>query len=287
MLLIAGIIPRADLPLLDGLVERKGEFLNVQFHDIPTGQGTAAMISAALALTEYLQIDPPRVILAGDTGRGEGSCRIYEYLIEKVTELSPAVLALHYWMPNLELMHQLYERLKLVDPAPVLIADAASMYAAKAAGLAAGFDVFTPDLSEIAFLADPEAIHPAYIDKHLFQSCETSTIPRIIEMAYKNNGAARYLLVKGKTDFIADKNGILAVVDRPDVPELECIGGTGDTITGMCAALIAKGLDIKQALTLSARANRLAGTAGSITPASRIEELIACLPEVFNHQLDI
>ncbi|MDD3270004.1 MAG: NAD(P)H-hydrate dehydratase [Syntrophomonadaceae bacterium] len=287
MLLIAGIIPRADLPLLEGRVERKGQFLNVQLHEIPSGQGTAAMISAALALTEYLEIDPPRVILAGDTGRGEGSRKIYEYLVDKVAELSPSVLALHYWMPNLELMHQLYEKLQLLDPAPVLIADAASMYAAKAAGLAAGFDVFTPDLSEIAFLADPEAVHPAYIDKHLFQSCDRSTVPDIINMAYKNNGAARYLLVKGKSDFIADKNGVLAVVDEPDVPELECIGGTGDTITGMCAALIAKGLDIKQALILSARANRLAGMVATATPASRIEEVIARIPEVFQNHLDI
>jgi NAD(P)H-hydrate repair Nnr-like enzyme with NAD(P)H-hydrate dehydratase domain len=168
-----------------------------------------------------------------------------------------------------------------------LIADAASMYAAKAAGLAGGFDVFTPDLSEIAFLADPEATHPAYIDKHLFESCDTATVPDMIEMAYKNKGAARYLLVKGKNDFIADNNGVLAVVDGPDVPELECIGGTGDTITGMCAALIAKGLDIKQALLLSAKANRLAGMADAITPASRIEEIIDRFPEVFKNYLDI
>lgn len=287
MLLIAGIIPDVDLPLLDCRVERNGQLLNVQRHDISAGQGTAAMVSAALSLTEYFQIDPPRAILAGDIGRGEGSRRIYEYLIENVVELSPAVLALHYWMPNLELMHQLYEKLKMVNPKPVLIADAASMYAAKAAGLAAGFDVFTPDLSEVAFLADPEAIHPAYIDKHLFQSCDSSTVPDIIQMAYKNNGAARYLLVKGKSDFIADENGVLAVIDEPDVPELECIGGTGDTITGMCAALIAKGLDIKQALVLSAKANRLAGKDGSITPASRIEEIIARFPKVFENYMDI
>jgi hypothetical protein len=115
MLLIAGIIPHAELPLIDGWAKKDGQFLNVQHHKIPTGQGTAAMISAALSLTEYLQIEPPRVILAGDIGRGEGSRRIYEYLIENVAEIGPAVLALHYWMPNLELMHQLYDQLQHVS----------------------------------------------------------------------------------------------------------------------------------------------------------------------------
>jgi hypothetical protein len=55
----------------------------------------------------------------------------------------------------------------------------------------------------------------------------------------------------------------------------------------MCAALIAKGLDIKQALLLSAKANRLAGMADAITPASRIEEIIDRFPEVFKNYLDI
>ncbi len=287
MLLIAGIIPHGDVPLITGKVEKNGHFLSIQHYDIPTAQGTAAMISAALALTEYLQIEPPRVVLAGDTGRGEGSRRVYEYLIDNVMELSPDVLALHYWMPDLELMHQLYEKVQMLNPRPVLIADAASMYAAKAAGLAAGFDVFTPDLSEIAFLADPEAIHPAYIDKHLFQSCNSSTVPALIEKAYRSHGASKYLLVKGKSDFIADENGVMAVIDEPDVPELECIGGTGDTITGMCAGLISKGLDTKQALLLSARANRLAGMVDTTTPATSIEEIITRFPEVFKNHLDI
>lgn len=287
MLLIAGIIPDAALPTVYGKVERKGGLLNINDREIHTGQGTAAMISAALSLTKYLGTDPPRAVLAGDTGRGEGSQKVYEYLIEKLAELKPAVLALHYWMPNLELMHKLYKEVDKLKTRPVLIADAASMYAAKATGLAGGFDVFTPDLSEIAFLADPDAVHPAYIDKHLFESCDETSIPEYIEMAYKSGGASRYLLVKGKTDYIADKSGILAVVDEPDVPVLECIGGTGDTITGMCAALIYKGIDIKQALVLSARANRLAGKAKSINPASRIDEIIDRFPEVFAKHLEI
>jgi hypothetical protein len=36
MLLISGIIPNAELPLLDGWVKKEGHFLNVQHYKIPT-----------------------------------------------------------------------------------------------------------------------------------------------------------------------------------------------------------------------------------------------------------
>jgi NAD(P)H-hydrate repair Nnr-like enzyme with NAD(P)H-hydrate dehydratase domain len=285
MLIIAGIVPIKTLPLLEGRVMKERAFLRIGDYQIPATQGTAAMISAALAVSQYFQLESPRAVVAGDIGRGDGSRLIYQYLIQNLLQLKPRVLALHYCMPDLELMRQLYEQVKLLDPPPVLIADAASMYAAKAVGLASAFDVFTPDLSELAFLADKEEIHPAYIDKHLFESCDIKTVPEFIALAYENQGAARYLLVKGKADYIADKNGILSSIDGPDIPELECIGGTGDTITGMVAALIYKGLNIPDALKISAQANRLAGAIETTTPATRINEIIDRLPQVFKSSL--
>jgi NAD(P)H-hydrate repair Nnr-like enzyme with NAD(P)H-hydrate dehydratase domain len=287
MLIIAGIIPLPNFSLLDGQVQREGTELKLNEHQIPSTQGTAAMISAALAVSDHFRMVAPRAVIAGDIGRGDGSRLIYQYLIDHLPRLKPKVLALHYWMPDLELMHQLCEQVKALETRPVLIADAASMYAAKAVGLASEFDVFTPDLSEIAFLADAEAIHPAYIDKHLFETCDVRSIPELIAEAYKNQGAARYMLVKGESDFVANEEGILASIAGPDVPALECIGGTGDTITGMCAALIYKGLDISSALEISARANRLAGARGKTTPATRISEIIARLPEVFRREINL
>ena len=284
MLIIAGIVPIKTLPLLEGRVMKERAFLRIGDYQIPATQGTAAMISAALAVSQYFQLESPRAVVAGDIGRGDGSRLIYQYLIQNLLQLKPRVLALHYCMPDLELMRQLYEQVKLLDPPPVLIADAASMYAAKAVDYFR-FDVFTPDLSELAFLADKEAIHPAYIDKHLFESCDIKTVPEFIALAYENQGAARYLLVKGKADYIADKNGILSSIDGPDIPELECIGGTGDTITGMVAALIYKGLNIPDALKISAQANRLAGAIETTTPATRINEIIDRLPQVFKSSL--
>ncbi len=287
MLIIAGIVPIKTLPLLDGRVLKEGAFLRIGDYHIPATQGTTAMISAALAVNHHFHLETPRAVVAGDIGRGHGSRLIYQYLIQHLVQLKPRVLALHYCMPDLELMQQLYEQVKLLDSPPVLIADAASMYAAKAVGLASAFDVFTPDLSELAFLADKEAIHPAYIDKHLFESCDIKTVPEFIALAYENQGAARYLLVKGESDYIADKNGILSSIDGPDIPELECIGGTGDTITGMAAALIHKGLDIPYALEISAKANRLAGSIGATTPATKINEISERLPQVFQRSLKL
>ena len=58
------------------------------------------------------------------------------------------------------------------------------------------------------------------------------------------DNAAKYLLVKGKVDYVAAREGILATVTEPDLEVLEPIGGTGDTITGIAAALIEAGPSI-------------------------------------------
>ncbi|KUK32138.1 MAG: Sugar kinase [Thermoanaerobacterales bacterium 50_218] len=284
MLLIAGTVPTVELPFVSGKVEMQGNNLFVEGYSLPCAQGTTAMVSAALAVTTYLNLEPPYVVLAGDLGSGEGSRQIYCYLIEHIAELSPRVLALHYIMPDLELMKKLVAMVDKCQKRPILIADAGSMYTAKAVGVAPQFDIFTPDPSEIAFLADPEAIHPAYINKHLFDA-DIDRVPELIKKAYEVGGAAKVLLVKGSIDYIGSDGEIIATVDQPDVPELECIGGTGDTITGMVAALSFAEIDLVSAALISARANRLAGKMAGVSPASRVGELISLLPRVFRENL--
>ena len=44
------------------------------------------------------------------------------------------------------------------------------------------------------------------------------------------------MLVKGAIDYIINNAGVVATITEPDVPELEAIGGTGETITGLVAA---------------------------------------------------
>ncbi len=283
MMLIVGTIPSRD-PLTTGKVSAEGEFLVVNGSRIPCTQGTGAMIGAALATTDYLGLEAPQALVVGDIGEGKGSREIYEYLIEKVAELSPEVLALHYWLPNMALTRRLCQAINKCARRPMMIADAASMYSAKAAGLAGEFDIFTPDATEAAFLADPDATHPAYIARHLFDT-EITEAPRLAEVAYRNNSAAKLLLVKGAIDYIINDGGVVATITEPDVPELEAIGGTGDTITGLVAAFTYAGFEPHLAAIIAARANRMAGQFAEVTPATRVGQVVAQLPAVFKEYL--
>ena len=77
MMLIAGTVPVKDLPLTMGAVGVEGESLVVNGYRIPCTQGTGAMIGVALATTNYLKLEPPQVLVAGDIGEGKGSREIY------------------------------------------------------------------------------------------------------------------------------------------------------------------------------------------------------------------
>ena len=283
-MLIAGTVPYKDMPLTTGPVRLDGELLVVDSQRFACAQGTGAMISAALATTDYLKLEPPQVLVVGDVGDGKGSQQMYDYLIQNIDKLSPAVLSLHYCMPFMELFRELCKVIKKCKKRPFLIADAGAMYGIKGAGLAPEFDILTPDPTEIAFLADPKATHPAYIAHHLFQS-ELDKIPEWIATAYKNGGAARLLLVKGKTDYIASDGKILATINEPDVSVLEAIGGTGDTITGLVSALVYAGLKPHQAAIIAARTNRMAGKYAQPTPATKVKRIISQFHTVFRECL--
>jgi NAD(P)H-hydrate repair Nnr-like enzyme with NAD(P)H-hydrate dehydratase domain len=204
---------------------------------------------------------------------------MYGYLTEHIAELAPEVLTLHYSLPIMALLRKLCEAIKKCPSRPFMIADAGAMYAAKGAGLASEFDIFTPDPSEIAFLADPQATHPAYISHHLFDF-DATKIPGQIQDAFKNGSAAKLLLVKGKTDYIAENGQILATISEPDVPNLEPIGGTGDTITGLVSGLVYAGLAPKDAAIFACRTNRTAGLLIRPTPETKAKEIIDTFPSV-------
>jgi ADP-dependent NAD(P)H-hydrate dehydratase / NAD(P)H-hydrate epimerase len=284
MMLIVGTVPLKDLPLTIGKASAEGDYLVVNSHSIPCTQGTAAMITAALITTEYLKIEAPQALVVGDTGQGKGSREMYEYLIQHVAKLSPEVLALHYCLPDMALTRRLCEAVKGCAKRPLMIADAASMYAAKAAGLATLFDIFTPDATEMAFLADPDATHPAYIARHLFNTDVTQT-RSLVTTAYAKKNAARLMLVKGATDYVIRNGELMATISEPDVPALEPIGGTGDTITGLVSAFVYAGLEPHEAAIIAARANRMAGKLVKATPATKVHQIINQFPAVFKEFL--
>jgi len=188
-------------------------------------------------------------------------------------------------LPVMGLMKKVCESASKTKKRPFMIADAAAMYAAKAAGLAPSFDIFTPDLSEMAFLADPDATHPAYVSRHLFES-DASKIPDLVAAAYRHKNAAKMLLVKGSTDYIAADGKIIGTISEPKVPVLEAIGGTGDTISGMAGAFIYGGFSPLHAARVTFLANRMAGKQAGATPATRIREIIEVLPQVFEKHLE-
>ncbi len=277
MLLVCGTIPQDNIAIITGEARFEKEKLFIEDREIPCTQGTAALVSAACVTAQYFKSAPPSVVLAGDTGRGKNSHALYEYLEKNINQMQPDVLLMHYILPVMGLMKKVHAAAMKCSPKPVLMADASSMYAAKAAGLGPQFDVFTPDLSEIAFLADPDAIHPAYISHHLFNT-DASRIPDLIAAACRQKSAAKLLIVKGSTDYIVEDGKIVCAVSEPDVPTLEAIGGTGDTISGMAGAMIAAGFGHAKAAVSAARANRLSGQMIQATPATKIRSIIAAIP---------
>lgn len=283
MMLIAGTVPIKDMPLTFGTVRAESDNLIVDGQRIPCTQGTGAMVSAAMATTDYLKLEVPQVLMAGDVGEGKGSREIYDYLIKNVAELAPEVLALHYWMPDIARTRQLCAATENCTRRPVMIADAGSMYSAKAAGLATAFDIFTPDAAEAAFLADLDATHPAYT--RFMVNIDGANIPELMETAYENKNAARLLLVKGAIDYIVSNGEIMATVTEPDVPAMEAVGGTGDAITGLVSAFVYAGLEPHEAAIIAARTNRMAGRFAETTPAARVGQVIARFHEVFKKYL--
>ena len=282
MILLVGTVPIREMPLLEGFAEFKGEHILVNDTNLPCTQGTGAMIAAAALTCEYLRSGPPRAVVAGDIGEGIGSLLLYEFLIDRLAELQPKVLVLHYVLPNIGLMKEVVQAAENCPQKPILLADAGSMYAVKAAGLAPKFDLMTPDATELAFLADPEATHPAYISKFFFETEVTSSL---IGSAYEHKGASKVLLIKGSTDYVVKERKTVSTIPEPNVPELEAIGGTGDTITGMAAGFIHIGTEVEQAAILAAKSNRTAGLMAHPSPRTKVWELIQHFPEVFKENL--
>ena len=78
---------------------------------------------------------------------------------------------------------------------------------------------------------------------------------------------------------------VLATIDEPNVPALEAIGGTGDTITGMVSALTYSGLELHEAAIIAAKSNRMAGLFAQANPSTRVWQIISQLPAVFKERL--
>ncbi len=186
-------------------------------------------------------------------------------------------LLFHYLQPDVDWHNRILMAIDDLPLRPLLMADAGYMYVAKMSGYAASYNLFTPDVGELAFLADEKAPHPFYTRGFLLH--EDKAAPDLIQQAVSNGNAARNLLVKGKNDYVVANGVIVDVISSPSVEAMEPIGGTGDSLAGVAAALIASGMSIPNACSQAARINRTMGLLSNPTPAFAIFDLLASLPQ--------
>ncbi|MFP4257336.1 MAG: NAD(P)H-hydrate dehydratase, partial [Desulfobacterales bacterium] len=241
MFAVVGTVPDESFPLVYEPVFVSGRELLVEKHLVPVNRGTPALLASAAKVCEFFGSDMPVACLAGDIGRGGGSRKVYAHLEQTLSESQFNSLTFHYLQPDVDWHNRVVFAIEEMVTKPFLIADAGFMYAAKMSDQAGFYDVFTPDIGELAFLADPSAPHPFYTRGFIFHEPERTG--ELIAAAYRYHNASSWLLVKGEKDIIADSEGILETVSSPVVPAMEAIGGTGDIITGLVAALSGLGYE--------------------------------------------
>jgi hypothetical protein len=277
MLAVLGTVPDQDFPLLAGKVTLENGDICIQGRRAAIKRGTPALLAAAVKVGDALGQEEPFGYLVGDIGRGDGSQKLYQYLVQHLKQTDFRTIAFHYLQPLVGWHNRIQSVIRKMIAKPILIADAGYMYVAKMSGRAEEYDLFTPDIGELAFLADESAPHPFYTRGFILH--EENHVPDLIARAYAHRNAAQYLLVKGRTDYLADSEGVKAVVDHPLEEAMEAMGGTGDTLTGIVAALSAAGMNIQEAAAVAARTNRLAGSYAHPTPATQVIEIIRHIPE--------
>ena len=280
MLALIGTIPRQNLPVISGEVSIKGGHVTIEKESFPLYRGFPAMTAAAAIVCIELGLSPPIAFTAGDIGLGDGSRRLYEYLRNRLADIPAKVLAFHYLMPDVSWHNQVFRAIEEKIERPILIADAGFMYVAKMSGSAPSYDLFTPDIGELAFLADDLAPHPFYTRGFICH--EENNVPSLISRAYQYENASRVMIVKGEKDYICSKGEIIAVIEEPHVEPLEAIGGTGDTLTGIVSALIYGGHAIEEAAILAAKINRLAGEIANPTPGTQVSEIMMHIPNALS-----
>lgn len=279
MLAVVGTVPEVDFPLIDGQSHFLDDRMIVDQTEVEINRGTPALLAAAFLVSRCLDRKAPYAFLVGDIGLGHGSRKLYSYLADNITNYEFRAMVFHYLQPDVDDHTRVLLSIEKMAIRPWLIADAGFMYAAKMSGQSSQYDLFTPDIGELAFLADENAPHPFYTRGFIL--ADENKTPDLISRAYKHENAAQNLLVKGEQDYIVNKGKIVSTVNQPCVEALEAVGGTGDTLTGIVSALIESGLEISQAGHLAAQINRQAGFLAKPDPASQITDIIRCIPQAF------
>ena len=279
---IVGTLPDADFALcpagLEGPSTVAGGLLHLpDGQAVPVQRGSAALAATAILASEVLGVAPPRLLLAGDPGSGAGSRAIYAWLEQNLAHLAPTGLTFHYLFPDLDWHNRVLMAAQALALRPVMVADAGFMYVAKMSGYADAYDLFTPDLGELAFLADEKAPHPFYTRGFLL--AQEDDVPPLLQRALEHGNCPKNMIIKGSKDYIVLDGQIADTVDAPSVASMECIGGTGDLVTGLATAFLCAGAHMGESCTAAARMARLLAQHCAPNPGTQISELIEKLPE--------
>ena len=284
MLGIVGTVPDPQFPLIHGKVRWVDNHLEIGNRHIAINRCTPALIGAALKASECIRCPEVYAFLVGDIGKGSGSRKLYQFLAQHLHEFDFQVLTFHYLQPDVDWHNKVLFAVETMQKRPILIADAGFMYAAKMSGQAESYDFFTPDVGELAFLADELAPHPFYTRGFILH--QDNNITDLIQQAYQHQNAASYLLVKGASDYIAHKNQVVETVAHPSFEAMEAIGGTGDSLTGLLTALCGAGFEAIDAARLAAQTNRWTGHYANPDPATQVFELIDKIPQALSKVMD-
>lgn len=282
MLAVVGTVPDPDFPLAVGRVDMVGDTLRIDGNLIPVNRGTPALLGAMVNTLKVLGQKEIIGFIAGDIGLGDGSRKVYQYLVDNSSQMDFHAIVFHYLQPDVDWHNRILFMLNDLEKKPVMIADAGFMYAAKMSGQAQAYDLFTPDVGELSFLADEMAPHPFYTRGFILH--DDNKVPDLIDRAYLHGNAAKNLLVKGATDYIADKDGVAFSVNSPIAEAMEAMGGTGDTVTGIVTAL-AGTMSISKAAKIAAKVNRVAGFDANPTPATQVSQIVQQIPQALEKVL--
>ena len=284
MLSIIGTVPEKDFPLVHGQVTLSNDRLTIADRKISIKRGTPALLAAAVKTSQAINGPEVHAFLIGDIGTGAGSRHLYEFLTENLQDFSFRTLTFHYLQPIAHWHDRVLSTIDTMKSKPILIADAGYMYAAKMSGQAARYDLFTPDIGELSFLADEMAPHPFYTRGFILHN--NDNVPDLIKRAYQHQNAAQHLLVKGERDYIVNKDKTFGIVDHPSFEAMEAIGGTGDSLTGLATVLCSVDFTIDEGAVLAARTNRWTGFYTRPTASTQVLDLIEKIPRALDHVLN-
>ena len=275
MIVLIGTVPfKTGVYVGQAIID--GDCVKVDAVRFSIERGTAAMAAACAQVCGFYGLTMPLCLFGGDISDGKGTDLMFREVDNNLEKYNPDVITLHYLFPKIAYGVPFIAKIAALPQKPQLIADAGGMYLMKTIGKADFFDVFTPDQGELLFLADEFAAHPLYVRAELFnQLNETASL---VAAAYCSKNAAKTLVVKGAIDSVYKEGTLIKECRQPNVPAMEAIGGTGDTITGMISGLRYRKDAFPEYKALII--NRLIGQRINCTPATQIGEFIKAIPSI-------